>query len=289
MAKQMRADLMLAFVALCWGFSYYMVDLSLTELGPFTLNAMRFLLAFAAAMAAAFQNLKKVGKKTMLYSAGIGAVVTVVYINANYGVMYTSLSNAGFLCALAVVFTPALDFAIRKNKPGKKLAAVVVMSCVSIALLTLNEELKPALGDLFCILCAFASSFHLLITESAVRKEGVNAFHLGVYQLAFVGLFNSIVAVAVEKPQLPSSLAVWGAVLFLAVFCTGLAFIALTVAQQYTTATHTGVIFTLEPVFAGFVAFFLAGEILLPRAYFGAALLIAGILIMEVDTKRLFS
>lgn len=56
-------------------------------------------------------------------------------------------------------------------------------------------------------------------------------------------------------------------------------------AQQYTSANHVGVIFTLEPVFAGFVAFFFAGEILLPRAYVGALLLISGCFIMEINFK----
>ncbi|MEG0392627.1 MAG: EamA family transporter [Anaerovoracaceae bacterium] len=57
-------------------------------------------------------------------------------------------------------------------------------------------------------------------------------------------------------------------------------------AQQYTTATHVGVIFTLEPVFAGMVAFFLAGEVLLPRAYAGAVLLLVGLFVMEIDLEK---
>jgi drug/metabolite transporter (DMT)-like permease len=35
-----------------------------------------------------------------------------------------------------------------------------------------------------------------------------------------------------------------GSVLFLSIFCTGLAFIIQAVAQQYTSANHVGVIFT---------------------------------------------
>lgn len=56
-----------------------------------------------------------------------------------------------------------------------------------------------------------------------------------------------------------------GTVLFLAIFCTGIAFIVQAVAQQYTSASHVGVIFSLEPVFAEIVVFFLAGEVLLPE------------------------
>ena len=48
-----------------------------------------------------------------------------------------------------------------------------------------------------------------------------------------------------------------------------------------------GVIFCLEPVFNSIFAFFVAHEVLSPRAYAGAALLILGILMMEADLSAL--
>ena len=92
-------------------------------------------------------------------------------------------------------------------------------------------------------------------------------------------------AFIVETPQLPETGQVWGAVIFLSVFCTGVAFVLQPVAQQYTTASHVGVIFTLEPVFAAIVAYFFAGEVLSAKAYIGAVLMLASILIMEIDFK----
>jgi hypothetical protein len=103
----------------------------------------------------------------------------------------------------------------------------------------------------------------------------------------FTGVFMLILSFIFEDPALPSTPLCWGSALFLAVFCTGVAFIVQAVAQQYTSASHVGVIFTLEPVFAGFVAFFLAGEILLPRGYLGAFLLLSSLLIMEIDVKEM--
>jgi len=60
------------------------------------------------------------------------------------------------------------------------------------------------------------------------------------------------------------------------------------VAQQYTSASHVGVIFTLEPVFSGIVAYFFANEKLLPRGYIGAALMLLSLLVMEMDWRALF-
>ena len=69
------------------------------------------------------------------------------------------------------------------------------------------------------------------------------------------------------------------------VFCTGLPFIIQPIAQQYTSAVHVGVIFTMEPVFACFVAYALAGERLLPRGYVGAVILLFAMLWMEIDVR----
>ncbi|MBR4992284.1 MAG: EamA family transporter, partial [Clostridia bacterium] len=59
-----------------------------------------------------------------------------------------------------------------------------------------------------------------------------------------------------------------------------------TVQQQYTTASHVGLIFTLEPLFSAIVAYFLADEVLLPRGYVGAALMLASLVIMEAFPNR---
>lgn len=288
MRAQVKADMLLVLVTLCWGVSYYMIDLCLVEMDTFNLNAFRFLGAFIVAAIFTFPKLKDVNKTTLKYAFFVGLSLVFVYIGATFGVKYTSLSNSGFLCALSVVFTPLLGIIIFKQRPGKKMVLVVLVCLIGIALMSLNKEMKPALGDFFCLLCAFSYAVDLLITEKAVSKEEVNAFQLGVFQLGFTGIFMLILSFIFEDPCLPSSGVVWGSALFLAVFCTGVAFIAQAIAQQYTTATHVGVIFTLEPVFAGIVAFLLAGEILLPRAYFGAFLLLVSLLIMEIDVKALF-
>lgn len=287
MSKSLKADLMLMLVTLGWGVSYLMMAICLKEIAPLTLNAYRFLIAFFVALLIAFPKLKNVNKVTLKYSAMIGGALTLVYIGATYGVMYTSLSNAGFLCALTVIITPILTFFIKKEPPSKKLVTVLLMCLTGIGLMTLNNQLKPALGDILCIMCAFAYAIDLMITDTAVHKEEVNAFQLGVYQLGFTGLYMLILALFLETPVLPSKPSIWASMLFLAIFCTGVAFIVQVVAQQYTSATHVGVIFALEPVFAAVAAYFFAGERLMPRAYIGALLMLAGIFILEVDFKRI--
>ena len=285
--KQMQADLMLILVTLCWGVSYYLMDLSLADMDPFTLNAYRFLGAFFIATAISWKKVKTVNKTTLKYSALVGIALVFVYIGATFGVKYTSLSNSGFLCAMTVVFTPMISSIILKEKQDRRVIAAVLMCFVGIAMLTLKDDFSINMGnlkgDLLCLMCAFAYAIDLLLTEKAVSHEEVDAYQLGVFQLGVTGVCNLIMAFITEQPHLPSSPSIWGAVLFLAVFCTGVAFVIQPVAQQYTTAAHTGVIFALEPVFAAVVAVIFAHEILTLKSYFGAFLMVLSIFVMEMD------
>ena len=290
MSKQLKADLMLLMVTFGWGISYYLVDLSLEDMGPFTLNANRFLIAFIVALLLAFPKLKNISKATIKFSFLLGLALVLVYIGATFGQKYTTLSNAGFLCGLTVIFTPILSGIIYKKLPSRKQTLVILMCFIGIALLTLKSDFtinyNNLKGDLLCIMCALVYAGHLLITEKVVTFEDVDVFQIGVLQLGTTGVFNLILSFIFETPHLPSQPQYWGPVLFLSIFCTGVAFIVQVVAQQYTEASHVGIIFSLETVFAGIVAYVLAKEVLSPQSYFGAALMIASIFIMEMEAIK---
>lgn len=289
--KQLMADSMLLFVTLSWGVSYYMMDLCLEEMGTFTLNSYRFGFAFIVAYAFFNKKMKNTSKTTLIYGAIISLVLTIMYISATEAVKHTTLTNIGFLIALSVIITPALEFAISKKKPSNKLIIVVFICFVGIALMTLNEDFsvnrETLFGNILCLVTAFTCSVQLVMVGSAVKKEKVDATQLGVMLLGFTGLYFIILAFVFETPKLPVAGTVWFSVIFLAVLCTGLAYIAQAVAQQYTTASHAGVIFSLEPVFAAIAAYFLAGEVLNARGYIGATLMLVSILVMEINVKKI--
>ena len=72
------------------------------------------------------------------------------------------------------------------------------------------------------------------------------------------------------------------AVLVTAVLATAVAFSVQVWAQQYTTATHTAILFSLEPVFAALTSYVVLRERLGGRALLGAGLILLGILLAEL-------
>ncbi len=291
MSKQLQADGILFLITFCWGVSYFLMDVSMTELDPFTLNAFRFLGAFAIAVLLSGKKLMNVSKETLKYAALVGFLMVFVYIGATFGVKYTSISNSGFMCSLTVIFTPILEWVVFKKKPDKKFSLVLLICITGIALLTLGSDFSLSAehikGDLMCVMCAFAYAVLLIFTEMGVRKEEVDPYQMGVFQIGITGVLNLIVAFVLETPHFPEAVQVWGAVAFLAIFCTGVAYIMQPIAMQYTSSGHVGVIFALEPVFSAIVAFMFAGEVLFAKQYLGGALMLFSIILMEVDIKSL--
>lgn len=286
MKMQWKADIALVMVTLFWGVSYYLVDLSLTELPEMTLNAVRFVMAFLLLAIIFRKRVFAASKETLKYSLYVGLLLVLVYTGSTFGIARTSLSNASFICALPVVTTPILDFIVNRHRPEKRLGFSLVLCTIGLAMMTLNEGVAMNNGDLLCLVCAVSYGADMIVTERAVAKKEVDPLAMGIIEIGVAGGVMAVLAFLMEQPVLPQSPAVWGSVLFLSLFCTGMAFVVQTVAQQYTNASHVGLIFTLEPVFSGIVAFFWAHERLRPRGYIGAGLMLVSFILMELDVSK---
>lgn len=287
MDRQKRADLMLVMITLFWGASYFLMDVALTDLQPLNLNAFRFLVAFAVLGIVFRKNMRHLNRATAKYGVAVGLSLVMVYIGATYGVKYTSISNAGFICALSTVTTPLIDGIFNHRSPGKKLGIALFLCTVGMALMTLGETFRPALGDVICLLCAVFYGVDLVITEYAVAQPEVDPVGLGVFQLSVTGAVMLLLSCFLETPHLPRSESVWGAALFLSIFCTGICFVVQTVEQQYTSASRAGLIFALEPVFSAIVAYVFADERMGARGYVGALLMFLSLVLMELDLEKL--
>ena len=110
---------------------------------------------------------------------------------------------------------------------------------------------------------------------------------LGVLQIGFGAVFMTLISLFLDRGHaIVWSPAIVAGLLTLAVGSTAIAFIAQPVAQQYTTSNHVGVIFTLEPVFSTLAAIIVLHEIVSAREYLGAVLMVAAVILMNVDFER---
>lgn len=291
MTRQTKADIAILAAAALWGGGYYFLDLSLEVMGVFTVTGLRFLAAFLLLLAVLNKRLVRVSRRTLWYSAAMGVLMAVIYIAASFGLRLTTQSNAGFLCALAVVFVPLIGRVFLGRRLTRKMLFVLIVTFAGVALLTIKETLTPQWGDLLCIASSILYAVYLLVAESAVAHDDVDALQIGVYQMLFGGVMNLLLAFLLERDGLlalglipPVS---WVYLAILSVFCTVFPFVVQPIALQYTSASRAGVMFTAEPLVTALVAFVFVGEVLRPWNYVGMLVLLLALLLMEIDLSKL--
>lgn len=286
---QRKADLALIMVVMFWGTSNLLTKVGLGDLSEFNLIALRFVIAFALTAVIFRKRLAAVDLMTVKRAAMLSVILFCVFIFATFGVRYTTVSNAGFLTCLSGIIVPMINFAVFKIKQDRMTVISILMALAGVWLLIAGTSLTFNLGDILCILCSVAFAVHILVTERLTRD--VDSVALGVIQLGFVGVYAVAFSFMLETPTLPVSVSNWLVVLGLSVFSTAIAFVTQTVAQKYTTATHTGLIFTFEPLFSVLIAYIFLGEILSLRGYAGAALMLASLMLIELkpDFRKVVS
>ncbi|KRQ86598.1 putative DMT superfamily transporter inner membrane protein [Caloramator mitchellensis] len=280
MTTNLKATVILIIVTMFWGATYFLTKLGLNDVKPFTLIALRFVIAFLVAAIVFYKQLIKSDKKILKFSIALSLLLFFVFISMTIGLKYTSASNAGFLVSLSVVLIPMISFFITKQMIERKVIIGVLMATIGIALLTINGRFEISKGDILIISCAILYAFHVVLTDIFTKE--VDSIALGTLQLGFVGLLSSIIAIIVEKPMLPRNGLTWAVVILLSIFCTAFGYIAQTYAQKYVSASHTGLILSLESVFSAIFSFTFLEETLSIRGYIGAIILLFSVIWVEI-------
>ncbi|MEH7123661.1 DMT family transporter [Bacillus sp. JJ1773] len=284
MMTQKQANWILATVSMAWGTSYIFMKISVDSISAFSIIALRFGIAFIVMMAIFYKKVILANTKVLTYSAIVGALLCGIFVALLYGMKSTTASSAGFLTSTTVILVPILQTFITRNLPQKKIVYGVMIVSIGLALVTIEDGFTFALGSLYCLIAAFLYAVHIILTNLFARE--VDTLQLGIYQLGFTCLYATIGIFIFETPILPSGMIDWLAILGLALICSAFGFVMQSIAQKYTTPESTGFLFSLEPIFAAIFAFIFLHENMGMQGYFGALLILAGVLIANSTSKK---
>jgi drug/metabolite transporter (DMT)-like permease len=276
--------LLLVAVTAVWGVTFVQVKDAVAIYPLFAFLAVRFAIASCTLAPAAARRVRTLGLPGVRAGALAGALLGGGYALQTAGLERTSVSSTGFITGMYVVLTPLLALALFRTRIGTAGWSGVVLATIGLALLTGVHGSSP-LGDLLVLAGAAVYSFQIVLMERYAPRYDALAFTLVEMVTAFAGLLA--VAVTAGQLSLPRGWTVWGALLVTGVFASALAFLAQTWAQRRATATQTALAFSLEPVWAAFFGFTLAGDRLGATGWLGCAVIMTGIVIAEPVTAGL--
>jgi len=277
-STQLWADISLLIVTAFWGTTFVIIKNILANIEPFSFLALRFLLSTLLLLP--FLLRKDGFSKQGIFFGGIaGFFLWLGYILQTIGLKYTTAANSGFITGLAVVMVPVLSSIINKRSLTRGVIAGTLLSFTGLFIMSFDPRAGFNLGDLLTLAGALFFSMQIVSVERF--SPDFPAASLTVGQIAVVGIFSLPAAFFLETPLRPYPAEVYYAIVFTAVFATILAFLVQSKAQQFTSASHVALIFTLEPVFALIFAVLFGGETLEPKQGLGAFLILAGMLAAE--------
>jgi drug/metabolite transporter (DMT)-like permease len=269
--------LSLVAVTAVWGVTFVQVK-DAVELYPlFAFLALRFAIG-TLTLAPAARRLRSLDPQGVSWGLVAGLVLAAGYTVQTAGLERTTASSAGFITGLFVVLTPLLATMFFGVRLGLVTWAGVALALVGLALLS-GVDTGELGGDLLVLGAALAFAVHIILLERVAAGYDAVAFTL--LQMVAAAVSLTVVAVALGQLELPRGWTVWGALLVTGVFASALGFLVQTWAQQRTTATRTALALTMEPVWAGFFGYTLAGDRLGAAGWAGAALIMAGIVLSE--------
>lgn len=285
---QLTADLLLLLITVVWGSSFVIVKGAIATMTPMYFIAVRFLIAGLVLLVwhivrAGPKEWRRASREFYAGSLVTGLVLFFSYATQTLGLVTVAAGKAAFLTGLYVVIVPIASRALLREVPDRASVTGVLLATAGLGLLSLKLPFQVAYGDILMFLCAFGFALHILLI-SRYSGHGDPIFFTAL-QILVVSAGSFVYAFAFERPlSVPSG--AWGPMLFTALFCTSLAFLTQSAVQRYTSATHTALIFSAEPVFGAVFAWYLGGETLLAREMVGAVCILIGMLVSELGGSR---
>ena len=287
----MQANLMLLVTAAIWGFAFVAQRVAMDHMGPFSFNAVRFLLGAASLLPLIwfFSRKKAVATapaaKTSIWLAGgvAGAILFVAAALQQVGLLDTTAAKAGFITGLYMILVPFLGLFLR-HVTGLNAWLGAVLALVGLYLLSINADFSMSRGDFLMFIGAIFWACHILWIDFIGRR--VNALQLSAVQFLACGLLSSVAAFWQEAPTFASILLAWPAILFASFISVGLAYTLQVVAQKRAKPTHAAIIMSMEAVFAAIGGVVFLDENLPMRGWIGCGLMMTGMLLSQIPLPK---
>jgi len=289
-----RALVILAFAAIyvLWGSTYLAIRYAIDTLPPFLMAATRFLIAGTILFAWAALNGERIRYALRQWPKAL-VIGGLLLLGGNGGVTWAEKYIATSLAALLVAAEPLwvvmLNWGFSRQRPNGKVLLGVLVGLAGVALLVSDGltsvqarsqmNIVSAIVVLFAGFCWAAGS--VIANRSPIKAS--TSMASGMQMLAG-GLLLLVVAVGVgDIKRLSFANASWlsiGAVCYLIVFGSLVAFTAYSWLLRNVTPASAATYAYVNPVVAVFLGWFLAGEPITSRMLIAAAVIIGSVVLI---------
>ncbi|WP_161897723.1 DMT family transporter [Pseudomonas yangonensis] len=290
-SQALRADLLMLITAMIWGSAFVSQRLGMDSIGPFLYTGLRFALAcvLLLPLLALLQRRQRrpvapLNRNLLIGGVVMGLALSIGINLQQVGLLFTTVTNSGFITGLYVIVVPILGLLIgQRSSAGIWLGASLAV--VGMFLLSVGEGFTVASGDWLQLAGAFVWGIHVLLVGFFASRH--DPLRLAFIQFATCAVISLLLAMIFETATLDGIVQAAPAILYGGLFGVAVGFTLQVVAQQHAIASHAAIILSLEAVFAAIAGALLLGEVLALRGYLGCALMFGGMLLAQLWPKPL--
>jgi drug/metabolite transporter (DMT)-like permease len=266
-----RIYFFLILTTLFWGGSFLFTKIGLREIPPPLFVLTRFTLATLIMLIVFARRLPSFNKGILRRGVIVGTALGLTNISFVFGIQGTSISRAGVLNNLFVLFIPLITKVVWKDRIGRTNLAGIALAAGGIWLLATSGGAGFNRGDLVSTVCALFIACHIITVSKVLRDDDV--YLVSTVQFATVAIIAGIAALLVPSPAFSVTAAGMMTVVYCAIFPTVICFTLQNTFQRYVTPTRAGLIYTLDPVWSLLAGLFILGEQLRPLEWLGCGLI----------------
>lgn len=274
-----RAVTGLVFVTLVWGGTFTVVKGALADASPLLLVAARFGLATVLLLPLA----RRVTRIELLGGLVFGLLFWGGIALQTTGLTGTTPSRSAFITSLAAPLVPLVAWLVHGDRPGVRVLGAIALASMGLYLLTDPGSGGPNRGDLLTAAGALLFAGHI-VAVGRFTGHG-DAGRLLLVQLGTTALLATAAAPIIGSPRFSLTPALGLALAFLVSTAIGTFWFQIR-AQRVLSPAETGLIFTLEPVFASLVSWIAIGETLSATQWLGGALVVAAMSLSALRAQR---
>ena len=298
MSRKMRGNLMLLFTAFIWGASFVAQISGTKEIGTFTFNFSRNIVASLSLFiliqlwpyimkAPMKKETDKIKKYTIMGGVACGVVLTFAMSFQQLGLTgpnATTAGKAGFITALYIVLVPLTGIFIGK-RISIKTWACVFLATIGLYLLSIKQGFSIQSGDLLVLVSAFFYALHILTIDYFSPKS--NGVKLSMIQFIIAAFLSGIIMLLVEDVVWKDVFDSVIPILYAGMITSGVGFTLQIIAQKDTEPTMASLILSLESVFAVLAGAIILGERLSSREAIGVTIMFVAIVLAQIPSSKI--
>jgi drug/metabolite transporter (DMT)-like permease len=269
--SQGRIYFFLILTTLFWGGSFLFTKIGLREIPPPLFVFSRFTLATLIMLIVFARRLTSLNRGILRRGAIVGCALGMTNITFVFGIQGTSISRAGVLNNLFVLFIPLITRMVWKDRIGRINLGGVALAALGIWLLATSGGVGFNRGDLVSTICAFFIACHIITVSKVLQDDDV--YLISLVQFATVALIAGIAALLAPTPHFNVTGTGLMTVVYCAIFPTVICFTLQNTFQRYVTPTRAGLVYTLDPVWSLLAGMSVLGEQLKPLEWLGCGLI----------------